>query len=71
MKNKELNLQIGMRIQESRICNDKTQEEIAEYLGLTSKSVSNIETGYTMCKPVYLIMLSEYLGVSIDYLLKG
>lgn len=71
MRNRELNIQIGMRIQNCRICSGKTQEEVAEYLGLSPKSVSNIETGYTMCKPVYLIMLSEYFGVSIDYMLKG
>ena len=60
---------IGLRIKELRKKNDLTQEKLAEYLGVTYKSVSKWECGLTMPDLALIVPLSKALGVSTDELL--
>lgn len=61
----------GQRVKELREKNRIKQIELAEHLGITSASMSAIENGKT--NPAYetLIRISEYFGVSTDYLIMG
>lgn len=60
---------IGQKIAEERIKKNKTQEELAEILGITPSFLSHIETGKR--KPGFdtLIQISKCLNISLDYLI--
>jgi len=60
---------IGQRIKELRKKNDLTQEKLADYLGVTYKSVSKWECGLTAPDLTLIVPLSKALGVSTDELL--
>lgn len=63
--------QIGKFIKSLRESNHLTQEQLAEELGLTDKSISRWEHGKTMPDISLLCPLSETLGVSVQELLNG
>ena len=48
---------------------DKTQKEIAGYLGINQTVYSRYETGRNDMKPFQIIALCEYYKVSADYVL--
>ena len=58
-----------IRLRQLREDHDKTQEEIAHYLGINQTVYSRYETGKNDMKPFHLIALCEYYQVSADYLL--
>lgn len=60
---------IGRKIQEARINQNKTQEELAEKVGITSSFLSNIETGKRKPSFETLIQIAECLELSLDYLI--
>ncbi len=60
---------IGKRIKELRKKNDLTQEKLADYLGVTYKSVSKWETGVTFPDLSMIVPLSKLLRVTTDELL--
>ena len=47
---------------------DKTQTEIAAVLGIDQRVYSNYETGKREIPVRYLIVLADYYGTSIDYM---
>ena len=47
-----------------------SQEQLADRLGVTRQSVSKWESGAAMPELVKLISLSDFFGVSVDYLVK-
>lgn len=49
--------------------NDIKQKDIAEYLSVSQNTYSQYETGVISLTAEILIKLSDYYGVSIDYLL--
>ncbi len=56
------------RIEDLRIDHDKTQQEIADYLGCQREVYRRYEKG-TRTMPIdFLIKLSKYYSVSLDYL---
>ena len=57
------------RIRDLREDNDKTQKELAEYLGMKQPQYYRYETGQRDIPTDILIKLSHYYNVSIDYLL--
>ena len=57
-----------IRIRQLREDHDKTQREIAEYLGINQTVYSRYETGKNDMKPHQIIALCEYYKVSADYL---
>lgn len=62
---------IGKFISKLRKEKNMTQEELAEKLGVSSKSISRWETGRNMPDLSLLKLLCEILGVSINELLSG
>lgn len=56
------------RLENLRIDNDKTQAEIASYLGCQREVYRRYEKGTRQIPVDYLIQLSELYHVSIDYL---
>lgn len=63
--------QIGKFIKENREKKNLTQEQLAEKLGLTGKSISRWENGKTMPDISMLSPLANILGVSVQELLNG
>ena len=61
----------GERIQQLRIKNALTQEEIAETLNIDRSFYSRIEAGKKGCSIDLFIRLSELFCVSLDYLILG
>lgn len=58
----------------NRIClirsrNDLSQNQLADILGITQKTLSNYETNKTEIPSDILFKLSEIFNVSIDYIL--
>ena len=62
---------LGQRIARLRKAQNRTQEDLAEKLGITAQAVSKWEND--LCAPDISILrdLAAYLGVSVDYLLSG
>ena len=56
------------RLEDLRIDNDKTQAEIAEYLGCQREVYRRYEKGTRQIPVDLLIKLSLFYNVSIDYL---
>lgn len=57
------------RIRDLREDNDKTQQEIADYLGTTQQVYSRYEKGINEMPIRHIIALCKYYKVSADYIL--
>ena len=57
------------RMRDLREDHDKTQQEIADYLGTSQTMYARYERGANEFPIRHLIMLCKYYGVSADYLL--
>lgn len=57
------------RLEDLRIDNDKTQAEIAEYLGCQREVYRRYEKGTRQIPVDFLIRLAAFYDVSTDYLL--
>ena len=57
------------RIRELREDHDKTQVEIARYLGMKQPQYFRYEQGYRDIPTDVLIALADYYGVTTDYIL--
>ncbi len=57
------------RIRDLREDNDKTQTEIADYLGMKQPQYYRYETGSRDIPSDILIKLADFYGVSVDYIL--
>lgn len=68
---KEINIEIGLRVQAVREKRGLTQEQFAELLGVGVQHVSKIERGVTGMSLTSLKSTCEILQVSADYLLRG
>lgn len=62
---------MGLRIKNQRKSLKFTQEAIAEALDVSVKHFSEVERGLAGLSIENLIKLSNILGVSIDYIVKG
>ncbi len=58
-----------IRLRQLREDHDKTQTEIAEYLGINQTVYSRYETGRNDMKPFHIVSLCKYYKVSADYIL--
>ena len=56
------------RIRDLREDTDKTQEEIAQILGISRQHYSLYETGKRELPMHHFVALAEYYNVSLDYL---
>lgn len=61
-----MNMDIGSAIKKLRMDSKVTQEEIAEYLGISFQAVSKWETGTTMPDITLLPEIAAFFGVRID-----
>lgn len=57
------------RVYELRVLRKLSQKELGEAVGLTSKSISTIESGLRKTTIDKLILLAKFFDVSTDYLL--
>lgn len=57
------------RISELRIDNDVPQKEICSFLKIKQPQYSRYERGISEPKVEFFILLSEFYGVSVDYIL--
>lgn len=57
------------RIRDLREDHDKTQQEIADYLGTSQTMYARYERGANELPVRHLIMLCKYYAVSADYIL--
>lgn len=57
------------RMRDLREDHDKTQQEVAGYLGTTQQVYSRYEKGINEIPVRHIIALCKYYGVSADYLL--
>lgn len=57
------------RIKDLREDNDKTQKELAKYLGMKQPQYYRYENGLRDIPTDILIKLSKYYNVSVDYIL--
>lgn len=64
-------LSMGTRIQEKRIEKGIKAIDFAELMGISKDQLSRIENGRTVCRTEHLYVISQLLGVSVDYLLFG
>ena len=64
-------MEFGQRIKEQRIRAGITQEELAYRLNVSHEHMNKIERGRRGCSIDLLLELSEFFGVSTDYLLTG
>lgn len=62
----DINVFIGNKIKELRNAKNITQEEIGEYLGVTSQTVSRYESGKLKTNQDVLFKLAEYFKVSVN-----
>ncbi len=63
--------QSGERIRQLRIQNRYTQEAMAKALNIDRSLLSHIESGKRGCSLDILVLLSDFFGVSLDYLVLG
>lgn len=69
---KELNKkEMGARIRARREMLGWTRNDLAKALGVSEKTISNIEYGEKGMTITRLYTLKQVLGVSIDYLMEG
>ena len=56
------------RLKELRLNNNKTQKDIADYLGVTKTAIAYYEKGKRNPKPENWQALADYFNVSVPYL---
>ena len=64
-------MNLANRIQRLRKAKGISQEELADGLGVSRQAVSKWESEQSMPELDKIIQLSEYFGVTTDFLLKG
>lgn len=63
-------MDIGIKIKNARIKANLTQEQVAEFLGVSRQTISNWETEKTYPDIVSVVKMSDLYRVSLDQLLK-
>ena len=71
MQKKEINIELGMRLQLVREQRGYTQEKLAELLDVGVQHISNIERGVTGISLTALSRVCGILEISSDFLLFG
>lgn len=65
---KKSNPVVGRRVATLRCERGMTQDEVASKVGITSRTVGNVEREETMPDITVLVALAELFDVSLDYL---
>lgn len=61
------NIFVGERISKLRKLKGRTQEDIANYFGISKQAVSKWERGVSMPDLILFPQVAEYFGVTMDY----
>ncbi|MCI9004088.1 MAG: helix-turn-helix transcriptional regulator [Lachnospiraceae bacterium] len=69
--NNEYKKEMGKRLRVYRLQAKLTQEKMAEMLDVSLKHYSEVERGITGLSVDKTLFLSNFFGISLDYLLKG
>jgi len=64
-----MNIKIGAKIKELRKRNDVTQEQLAEFLGVTSQAISKWESENGYPDIEFISLIADFFNVTTDYLL--
>ena len=64
-----MNLKIGEKIRTLRLQQKKTQEQLADRLGVSYQSVSRWENGITYPDIEFLPSIANYFSITLDYLM--
>ena len=64
-------LEIGERIKRARIAKGIQSKDFASCLGIGKDQLSRIENGKVACKLEYLYIITQYLDVTLEYLVYG
>lgn len=62
---------IGKRIKKVRLEKKLTQDNVAEFVGINTSHISNIESGKAKVSLTSLVLICSALGVTIDYILEN
>ncbi len=68
---KDVNVQIGRRIQEAREISGYTQEKLADKVDVSTQYISDLERGVVGTSVPTLIKICNTLCISSDYILMG
>lgn len=68
---KEINIQIGERIQKARELSGYTQEKLADKVDVSTQYISDLERGLVGTSVPTLIKICNTLCISSDYILMG
>lgn len=68
---KDIQWQIGRRIQEKRIKKGLAGADVAEYMHIQANQLSRIENGRANCTMPQMFILAQLLECSVDYLMFG
>ena len=63
--------EMGQRLKKRRKEMNMTQEQLSDRLNISIKHYSEVERGITGLSVENIIKISNVLGISIDYILKG
>ena len=66
---RRVNAKTGERLLWLRRVNDKSQQVVADFVGIHQTTLGEYERGRCMPSPVVLRSLADFYGVSLDYLL--
>lgn len=69
MKNTFTDVNLGERYRDLRKDRKLTQDDLAQYLGLTRSAINTWEQGLSIPSVNMIISLSQFYGVTTDYLL--
>lgn len=64
-------LSLGLKVQALRKTQNMTQEDLAEKVGVSWRTISNLETGRTVPKLELIYDLSQYFNIGMDELLNN
>ena len=67
----EIQKSLGLKIQALRKAQNMTQEDLAEKVGVSWRTISNLETGRTVPKLELIYDLSQYFNIGMDELLNN
>lgn len=67
----ELKVRMGERMKKQRKLLHMTQEQIAERLNISVKHYGGVERGNAGLSLENLVLVSDILGIDLDYLIKG
>lgn len=68
---KDIQWQIGQRIQDKRIEKRLAGADVAEYMHIQANQLSRIENGRANCTMPQMFILAQLLECSVDYLMFG